>query len=551
MEYFTTGRECAEIDSLTINEIGIMQPVLMERAGLSLAEEIAGCIDKKDRILVIAEGGNNGGDGIVAARILRERGYDATVFYICGLSKESVAFKDQRSIAKKCGVRFILMSDIIGADETGKTANTGTYKALNRRENILRDIFNGYDVLVDAIFGVGLSRNVGGVQAEVIDIINSLKEERLDSLKVIAADIPSGISSETGEILGTAVRADITVAFGTMKLGMLFGKGREYSGLIKTKDIGFPRAAFDMMPPKCYGLSWEDVKKLLPVRRADSNKGSFGRLLLVAGSKDISGAAILAGQAAMKMGTGLVKILTDAANRDIIGAVLPEALIQTYEKNENIVSAVKWASAVAIGPGIGTEEEKTELLKLVLDTAAAENKNVVLDADAINIISGNKDILNRRVSSGSGNITPENEWIITPHMLEMARLISEQKDDIREKLEIIKKNRFEVAKKVSNEYNVISVLKDARTVVAAGGTEEKFYINVNGNSGMAKGGSGDCLTGIIGALLAQGMKPYDSAVAGVFIHGASGDIAAKNKGMVGMTAQDLNDSLQKVFEVLY
>ncbi len=569
---YTTGAESTAIDKKTIEEIGIPQMVLMERAALALAEETAR-LGKK--ILAVCEGGNNGGDGVCCARILHEWGFQADVFYIGGLSKTSDAFRKQCEIAEKCGVKII-------------NAGDSTEDAFS---DVLSDLIRDYDVIIDAVFGVGLSRNVVGVQAEVINVINDAKAARQE-LTVIACDIPSGISSESGKVLGTAVKADLTVTFGFTKLGMLFGEGRECSGRIITKDIGFPAAAYTCSGNKQdaagvmsddnvsaeknsrvivghYGFDINDVKKLLPVRRADANKGSFGKLLLVAGNSEISGAAVIAGQAAFRTGAGLVKIFTDKANRDIIGAAVPEALLSCYDKkiiagsdnvdvdeNNNDVTvanvdgvseikgfiedAVKWSTAVAIGPGLGTDESAVRLLEMVLDSAQDYDKPVVIDADAINIISAKRDILKKHIIN-TDVLTREARMIITPHMLEMARLIREDDEEVKAALGRIVDDRFEVAKSVSNEYNVISVLKDARTVVSDG--SDSFYINTNGNSGMAKGGSGDSLTGIIGSLLAQGMKPVDAARVGVFIHGAAGDRAAEKCGRVGMTATDLNDSI--------
>ena len=596
---YTTGAESAAIDKKTIEEIGIPQMVLMERAALALAEETAR-LGKK--ILAVCEGGNNGGDGVCCARILHEWGFQADVFYIGGLKKTSDAFRKQCEIAEKCGVKII-------------NAGDSPEKAFS---DVLSDLIRDYDVIIDAVFGVGLSRNVVGVQAEVINVINDAKAARQE-LTVIACDIPSGISSESGKVLGTAVKADLTVTFGFTKLGMLFGEGRECSGKIITRDIGFPAAAYTCSGNKQdaagvmsddnvsaekngrvivghYGFDINDVKKLLPVRRADANKGSFGKLLLVAGNSEISGAAVIAGQAAFRAGAGLVKIFTDKANRDIIGAAVPEALLSCYDKkiiagsdnvdvdeNNNDVTvanvdgvseikgiiedAVKWSTAVAIGPGLGTDESAVRLLEMVLDSAQDFDKPVVIDADAINIISAKRDILKKQIintddrnrpyidNNGANHtnktdsneslendvLTREARMIITPHMLEMARLIREDDEDVKAALGRILDDRFEVAKSVSNEYNVISVLKDARTVVSDG--SDSFYINTNGNSGMAKGGSGDSLTGIIGSLLAQGMKPVDAARVGVFIHGAAGDRAAEKCGRVGMTATDLNDCI--------
>ena len=563
MMFYTTGAESAAIDKKTIEEIGIPQMVLMERAALALAEETARLIKGK-KILAVCEGGNNGGDGVCCARILHEWGYQADVFYIGGLRKTSEAFRKQCEIAEKCGVKILYNSSVKdnSADDNKTESEDNLYAELS-------EIIDDYDAVIDAVFGVGLSRNVQGVQAEVIEVINASKAAR-PGLPVIACDIPSGISTESGKTLGTAVKADLTVTFGFTKLGMLFGDGREFSGRIITRDIGFPAIASEEVQVRHYGFDISDVRRLLPIRHADANKGNFGKLLLVAGNSEISGAAVIAGQAAFRAGAGLVKIFTDRANRDIIGAAVPEALLTCYEMSgidglgntegnsefyDMVSNAVKWSTAVAIGPGLGTDESAVRLLEMVLDAAHWYYKPVVIDADAINIISAERELLKKylieKEKSKDTDGSYESEWrlkearmIITPHMLEMARLIREDGEEVKAALGRIADNRFEVAKSVSNEYNVISVLKDARTVVSDG--SDSFYINTNGNSGMAKGGSGDSLTGIIGSLLAQGMKPYDAARVGVFIHGAAGDKAAERCGQIGMTATDLNDSIADI-----
>ena len=551
MKYFTTGAKSALIDKISIEEVGMPQMVLMERASLGVAGAAAEFIkDKKQKILTVVEGGNNGGDGVAAARILKERGFNADIFYIGGIKRTSEAFLEQIKIAENCGVKIYKASD----------------------DYSLKSLLAGYDIVIDGIFGVGLSREIGGVQAEAINIINDAKEERQNDLAVISIDIPSGVSADNGELLGVAVKADVTVTFGFTKVGMLFGKGREYSGKIILKDIGFPACAVEKTAPEYYGLDIDDIKKILPVRKDDSNKGNFGRLLIVAGNDSIAGAAVIAGQAAFKAGAGLVKIFTHKDNRNIIGAALPEALLDVYEYNSDleelsdgtnhsagkcsgkitspggeqsgeiisstdIESLVKWATAIAIGPGLGTSEKSKYLLKAVLKAAYENDKPVVMDADAINIISEDRNILkNLRFE--------EKKWIITPHMLEMARLIKTEDENTKDALGRIFKDRFEVAKYVSNEYNIISVLKDARTVVSDGSS--RCFINTNGNSGMSKGGSGDSLTGIIGALLAEGMKPQDAARAGVFIHGAAGDIAALKCGRTSMTVTDLNGVIDMI-----
>ena len=507
MLYFPTGNEAGAIDYYTIEKIGIPQMVLMERAALALADETEKiCKGKDSKILVMAESGNNGGDGVALARILTGRGYRADVMCLNGLKTRSEAFMNQLKIAETVGVSI----------HAGKL-----------------DIEN-YDVIVDGIFGVGLSRNVEGVHADAIDILN-----QAEALK-IAIDIPSGINSETGAVMGTAFKADYTVTFGFTKLGMLIGEGREYSGNIIGKDIGFPEKALLENLPKAYTFDNTDAKKLMPRRIPSSNKGTYGKVLVIAGSKEISGAAYLSAAAAYGMGAGLVKIFTEESNRRIMSELLPEALLATYDEAEpekaDIRESIKWASAVVIGPGIGQGKAAKLFLENVLLYAECP---IILDADAINIMSTDKDHFDVLLSAREG----KGQVIMTPHILEMSRFTGIPVPDI-------KKDIIKVAEETADKDKVIVVLKDARTVVskphsgdADNETTEGVYINTTGNSSMSKGGSGDVLTGVIAALIAQGAESYDAARLGVYLHGSGGDRAKEKLGEYGVMARDIIDNL--------
>lgn len=497
MEYIVDGTEMSKIDNYTIEKIGIPQMVLMERAALAVAGYVEKKFDNNTKILVVAEGGNNGGDGIAAARILTMDGYDVEVFYINSIKKVSGAFSSQLDIAKKVGVRFV--------DE-------------------IRD--REYKVVIDGIFGVGLSREVTGAQADAIRLMNGMKAYK------IAIDMPSGINSDTGEILGDAFRADITITFGLMKRGAVSGNGKEYCGNVYVADIGFPVQAIDEVSPRLYTYDYADFDRLLPKRKPDSHKGNYGKIGIIAGAKNMAGAALFTAEAAYRIGGGLVKICTVEENREIIQTKLPEAMLETYNVNdaEQIKEAVagicSWSDVIAMGPGLGTEKSSESI---VIEVLKCFDGPVVLDADGINILAQNKKMLD----------SIRSKLIITPHLMEMSRLTGNKVDEI-------KCSKYETAVSFAKERKAVVVLKDSDTMVSDGSPQA--YINITGNAGMAKGGSGDVLTGIIAGLIGQGMDMYEAAKLGCFIHGSSGDEAAKSKGCYSMIARDILKSITKVLE---
>ncbi len=497
MKYVVSGSEMSRIDEYTINTIGIPQMVLMERAALAVYEYIVSKYNKNARILVAVESGNNGGDGVAVARLLYTAGYDVEVFWVNGLENKSECFEKQRLIAKKLGVKFI--------DEI---------------------VNYGYDVVVDGIFGVGLSRAVKGKQAEAINMINDI-----DAYK-IAIDIPSGIDSYTGFVLGTAFRADVTITMGFIKLGMLMGIGYEYSGQVNVVDIGFPKHAVDFIEPRLYTYEEDDVDKLLPYRKSDTHKGSYGKIGIVGGSKNMAGAALFAAESAYRMGCGLVRVCTVEENREIIQTKLPEAMLTTYntDDKDSIRTAVKnmleWSDVLIIGPGLGTGEYASYLVESLL---RKYNKTIILDADGLNVVSKNMEWLENT----------EARVIITPHLKEMSRLTGLKIGDIKE-------NKYDIANDFATKYNVVVVLKDSRTIVANGDTQA--YINITGNNGMATGGAGDVLAGIIAGLCGQNMDIYEAAKLGVCMHGLAGQEAAISKGRYSMIASDIVRSITRVLE---
>ena len=497
MKYVATGSEMSEIDNYTINDIGIPQMVLMERAALAVVIYLKSNFGKDSKVLVAVESGNNGGDGLAVARLLAQEGYDVSVYWVDGLEKKSEAFVQQYNIARKLRLKFV--DDIVNC---------------------------GYDVVIDGIFGVGLSRTVTGKQADTIKALNDLDAYKL------AIDIPSGIDSYTGFVLGTAFRADATVTFGLMKLGLLMGIGSEYAGKVVVADIGFPDKAINAVNPRLYTYDSTDVEKLLPYRKSDTHKGSYGKVGVIAGSKNMAGACIFAAEAAYRMGCGLVRVCTVEENREIMQTRLPEAMLTTFspENKASIREALKqmmlWADVIIVGPGLGNSETTQYIVDKILKNF---DKQVVLDADGLNVLSGNLDIIEGHVS----------KLIITPHLMEMSRITGIKTGDIKE-------NKYEIAKDFANKYEVVVVLKDARTFVSDGG--EQAYINTTGNNGMATGGSGDVLTGVIAGLCAQGMEGFDAAKLGVCMHGLAGQEAAIVRGRYSMIAGDIVRGITRVLE---
>lgn len=492
MEYAATREEMQRIDQYTIEEIGIPGMVLMEKAAMATCEEIITRFTKDKTVLVVTERGNNGGDGIVVARILSSLGYKVDIYEIGGVRRASEQYVSQKEIAIHLELCFL--EELPGID---------------------------YDIIIDAIFGVGLSREISGVQREVIEKLNKKSGTK------IAIDVPSGIDASTGKVMGTAFLADYTVTFGLNKVGLILYPGADYAGEVLVKDIGFPKKAVEMIAPKTIFYTKEDRDKL-PRRKADSNKGTYGRVLIVAGSKNMSGAAYFNAKAAYRSGCGLVQIFTHESNRVILQTKLPEAILTTYEEEtdakEKLKEAIERANVIVFGSGMGNTYITRNLLLLVQSLAKVP---IVLDADGINCIhmEGEKSI------EFSKFLAP---CIITPHMKEMARFM---KTDISS----IKENIIQTAKLCAKDNHIICVLKDVRTVVMD--EQSQTYINITGNHGMAKGGSGDVLAGIIGGLLAGGLEPVEAARMGVFCHGMAGDFAKEEKGAYSMLASDIIEQL--------
>ena len=504
MEYLVTAGEAREIDKYTIEEAGVPSLVLMERAALAVAENAAAlaektygtCAGSSAKIIAVCGSGNNGGDGIAAARILYLRGWNASVYLAGNTDKMSGDCRKQLEIARNMKV------PVVENCEVGRG-----------------------DVIIDAIFGTGLAREVSGKLAEEIEKINRARE---CGALVCAVDMPSGVNTDTGAVMGTAVRADVTVTFGYRKTGQIFYPGTVLCGRTVCAEIGFSPEGAEKAGVRFVTYGPEDSLRI-PERMPDSNKGTYGKVLVIAGCKNMAGAAYLSAKAAYRTGCGLVTIYTAESNRVILQELVPEAVMKTYEDGGSdfpeLSELLEAASAVVLGPGLGLSLTSRELVKKVLLISTGKT---IIDADALNIISEETDILRECTA----------EIAVTPHKRELSRLTGTTVSDL-EKDFTVKCEEF------SRAYGVILAAKDARTVVT--GRKGTVYINSTGNSGMSTGGSGDVLTGVIAGLAAMGMELEDAARLGVFIHGEAGDIAADRLGEYSMTSADILDALPEVF----
>lgn len=498
MRYLLTGKQMKQTDRYTIEQIGIPSLVLMERAAYAVAEAVAARAGKKEHIWVACGTGNNGADGIAAARMLHLKGYDVLVLLGGNPQRGTAEYHQQMKIAKELDLNIAEFKDFI----PGRC-----------------------DVLVDAVFGVGLDREITGEYREFLDLLNGRKP-RL----TVAVDIPSGIHSDDGRVMGTAVKADLTVTFGWQKLGCALYPGREYSGEVVIDDIGFPDKSLGETEFLAFTYEEED-KRRIPSRPAYSNKGTFGKVLIIAGSAGMSGAAYLSASAAYGMGAGLVRIFTVEENRPVLQQQLPEAIIEVYGPEEVLegkeafedqaLDALKWADVIVMGPGMGGKPYVRSLVEFVLSHAYVP---IVLDADALNAVAAHPEL--------AGYFT-EN-IVVTPHLGEMSRLTGKSIEEIKSALS-------ETATEYAGRYGITCVLKDAVTIVAM--KDGRTYYNSSGNSAMAKAGSGDVLTGVIAGLLALGMEESESAALGVYLHGCAGDRVRRAKGEHGLLARDLVEAL--------
>ncbi len=529
MRYLVTGSQMKAIDSYTISQVGIPALVLQERAALCVADAVKEAwaetgigTHPSDAIWAVCGSGNNGADGIAAARILHNQGYPVHIVLAGDQGRGTEEFYAQKRIAETLGVPMTVWQPEQREDWSRLASGSaaGTCR-----------------VLVDAVFGVGLSRPVEGSLRDVIDRMNQVQAET-----VIAVDLPSGIHSDNGQVMGAAVRADVTITFGYEKLGTALYPGRSYAGRVTVCDIGFSGPEFWRKDGEKPGIHGErlavtcDETDLFraPMRPEYSNKGTFGKILVVAGCETMGGAAYLSALAAYRMGAGLVKIMTVPENSAMATQRLPEAMLTWYSPEEilqtpeqvprRVEAECAWADVIVLGPGIGKGPETERLVREFLMNSYVP---MVLDADGLNAVARHP---------GLTQYFTEN-IIITPHPGEMSRLINMPVEQLKEDL-------IAAASSYSGLHGITCVLKDAATVTA--GRDGQCSVNESGNSCMAKAGSGDVLTGILAGLLAQGVEMWEAASLGVFIHGLAGDRLREKNGAYGMLARELADEAAQV-----
>ncbi len=501
--YIATAQEMNNIDRRARDEYGIPALLLMENAASGITrtvEEMLGSVSRK-RITVICGRGNNGGDGLAAARQLYNRGARVSVYLLSDMTAFTAEAEMNLNIALKTGVEI-----------HGK----GTYPP-----GTLRLALNHSHVIVDAIIGTGLSSTIKEAYKEVIGLIND------SNIPVIAVDIPSGIASDTGEVMGAAVKAAATVTFALPKRGHFLYPGFDYTGKLHIVDISIPKSAVEKESIYLNLLTEEDMRSIVPARQTDAHKGTNGHVLVIAGSIGKGGAAAMTALSCLRAGAGLLTLAAPESVQPIVAGKLTEVMTHPLAETEagTISSAAvdmllelsRDKEAVAIGPGLTTHEDTVSVVKRLVKEAGIP---MVIDADAINAIADNPGLLSERRSA----------TILTPHPGEMGRLTGKSTAEVQ-------KDRIGVARGFAMEHGVYLVLKGAHTVIAE--PSGAVHISPTGNPGMATGGTGDALTGIIAGLIAQGLEPAQAAKLGVYLHGLAGDLAAEETGTVGMIASDL------------
>lgn len=506
-----TAKIMRELDRKAIEEKGIPGIVLMENAGGGAAKVICRDFAKSlsQGAVVFAGSGNNGGDGSVIARHLINQGFLVRVYLLTEKEKVKGDARVNLDILTNMGAEVFPVTNW----EKLKYGMATVEKS---------------GVIIDAILGTGLQSEVKGFFKEVIELIN------LSGKPVVAVDIPSGLDTDRGKPLGTAIKANLTLTFGLPKLGQVISPGIDYVGKLEVIDISIPRDLIDKEEIKDNLLEATDFVSFFHPRDSSSHKGDYGHLLVLAGSPGKTGAAAMASLAAMRIGTGLVTLGVPESLNPVMEAKLTEVMTEPLpEANKGFFSLkalpqvkelLKGKSALALGPGISTDKAVREFVEKIIITCEVP---LVIDADGINCLVDRVELL-------KGRRAP---LVLSPHPGEMARLMGCSVKEIQE-------DRVGICREFVKKFEVYLILKGARTVVAE--PSGAIYINPTGNPGMASGGTGDVLTGMIGGLLAQGYDPVEAAKAGVFFHGLAGDEVSRDKGNSGMIASDLIEALPRI-----
>ncbi len=502
--YLVTAAEMQKMDGETIRSFGLPGRILMENAGRGttrvLFEKFPDIQGKS--IGILAGHGNNGGDGFVVARYAAQRGSAVSVYLLSSAARVQGDARANLELLPALKVPVIEIPDAAGlSDHAAAMAE--------------------HAIWVDAVFGTGLNSDIRGHCRDAIDLVNSFDRP------VLAVDIPSGINADTGQVCGTCIRADVTVTFAFPKIGHAVFPGRNFTGDMKIIDIGIPPHIADTIAPRQFLVTRANVARSLIQRPPDSHKGDTGHLLTIAGSTGKTGAAVMTCLAAMRTGAGLVSLGAPKSLNTVLETMLVEAmtapLAETCEgalsenASDEIDRLLKGKQCVAIGPGLGTATETGQLVRKLLRKCELP---MVIDADGLNSIAGQNTILTKLKAPA----------VLTPHPGEMARLTGLSTDQVQ-------RDRVGCARDFATATGTIIVLKGAGTVIAL--PDGRVHINTTGNPGMASGGMGDVLTGIIAGLITQGYSPETSAVAGVYLHGAASDAIASAGESIGYLASDV------------
>lgn len=512
--FLLKASEMREADRYTIEKVGIPGIVLMENAGIAVVRALDEAFPPEDqrKILVFCGKGNNGGDGFVIARHLFLSGDDVEVILLSGKEQLGGDAAANMKIADALGIPIAEITKIADFEKMNVS-------------------LNDFDVIIDALLGTGIQKPAEGLYAYVIELINGCVSF------VVSVDLPSGLPTDTGDLIGPAVEADFTVTFGYPKICHVLPPAEDQCGELVIADICIPEEAVRFEKERREIITAESLDGIIQPRQPDSHKGDYGHLLVIAGSIGKLGASVMTAKSASRSGTGLVTVAAPSSCVPVIQSKLTEEMAFPLEDDGKGILLEKNAAqfplkgkytAYAIGPGIGSEEETFRFIRKLLPAITVP---AVVDADGLNALAGYLELL--------GNV--QVPLILTPHTGEFARLTGFDVSGIQ-------KNRFEVASDFAKKWKVYIVLKGHRTVIASPNGD--VYVNLTGNPGMAKGGSGDVLTGIIGGLLATGVSPLDAARLGVYLHGLAGDIAIETRTEIGLSAGDLIEALQYAFETL-
>ena len=514
-----SSKEMKELEGEAILDIGIPSLVLMESASSKFTERCFEIIknNKKSKIVIFAGKGNNGGDGLAFARHIYQKNCEERQIFI-----EIIFIGDKEKATPECNTQLNILYQLIN-----RGFNFNIHFLQDEPNLDILKIVDNSDLIVDAIIGTGLEKNLRPDILKIVDIINK------STATTVSVDCPTGVNSDNGNILGDAIKADFTVTFHLPKIGLLINDGALYSGKVFVEDIKIPYGLEKNITTNT--LTLNEAKKFVPKRPINGNKGTFGKVFIFAGCDNMAGAGVISATATYKTGAGLVYLYSVNSVCQVLKNLLPEAITNVLKDENGFLCKeslknidLKNADVIVLGPGIG---QGNSIFDFVKEISQKTQVPIIIDADGLNAISNDLNIFN----------TINAPCIITPHIGEMARLIGKP-------IKYVKENILQIAKDFSAKYNVIVLLKDFRTIIA--NPKGEVYINTTGSSALAKGGSGDCLTGVIASLIAQGIEPFYASVFASYIFGLSAERLSQKNGEFGILARDVANFIPTILKEL-